>query len=210
MGYSGTPEEVKEKKAAYNKEYREEYREKIAANARARYLTKHPDARELFLGTPEERFDHFFDPTITIPVDFDRCVKGHVYWAPGCYVGWSGNRNSDGYPMMRANEKIVTVHRWLYEREHGPVPEGLEVRHLCNQGGLGCLTLDHLRPGTRAENIADRIAAGTTNRKLSPEAVREIRSNPDKLTQVELGRRYGVCHQAISFIILRKTYREIP
>lgn len=210
MPYSGTPEE----KAAKGKEWREKNRERIAARDRARYLAKNPNAKELFTGTPEERFNHFFDPTITIPVDFDRCVKGHVYWAPGCYVGWSGSRNGMGYPQMKdGNGKTVMVHRWLYERENGPIPKGMELRHLCNQGDLGCLnglTLGHLKLGSAAENAADRIAAGTTGRKLTPEAVREIRENPDKLLHRELGLRYGVSGPGISRIINRKLYREIP
>lgn len=212
---------TKEEIAAYQKEWYQKNREKIAAQRetpeakerkaaddRARYLAENPDAKEICNGTPAERFEFYYDPFQTIPVDLERAVPGYVYFEP-CRVGWKGSTNK-GYPRMKDdNGKTVLVHRWRWTELHGPTPEGMELRHLCNNGNLGCLTISHMQLGTHSENEADKIAAGTAGRKLTVEAVREIRGNPDKLTQRELGLRYGVAWSAISDIINRKRYREV-
>jgi hypothetical protein len=44
--------------------------------------------------------------------------------------------------------KTVKAHRWIYEREVGPVPHTLD--HLCRN--RGCVRPSHLEPVTMAEN----------------------------------------------------------
>ena len=46
---------------------------------------------------------------------------------------------------------MVLAHRVYYERHVGPVPEGLELDHLCRNPG--CVNPEHLEPVTHAENI---------------------------------------------------------
>jgi hypothetical protein len=60
--------------------------------------------------------------------------------------------------------RLRTVHRVLYEELVGPVPDGMQLDHLCHTrdrtcaGGITCLhrrcaNLGHLEPVTRQENI---------------------------------------------------------
>lgn len=94
----------------------------------------------------------------------------------------------------------------------GPRPApGMEVRHLDNTR-----TNDHwrnLKWGTRAENEADKIAAGTDNAgerhgmaKLKLPQVREIIAlyGAGGISQREVAERYGVQQMTISLIVRGK------
>ena len=48
------------------------------------------------------------------------------------------------------------AHRFAYELQHGPLLPGLCVCHRCDNPL--CMRGDHLFPGTRSDNIADRTA----------------------------------------------------
>lgn len=47
-----------------------------------------------------------------------------------CWM-WTGAPNSDGYGHIGDRGRTVAAHRWVYETEVGPIPEGLEIDHLC-------------------------------------------------------------------------------
>lgn len=63
-----------------------------------------------------------------------------------CWI-WNGYVSEDGYGRLG---KIV-AHRMVYEERVGPVPDGLELDHLCRQ--RDCVNPAHLEPVTHAENI---------------------------------------------------------
>ena len=46
-----------------------------------------------------------------------------------CWL-WTGARSS-GYGRFRVGGRIIYAHRWSYEQVHGPIPDGLEIDHLC-------------------------------------------------------------------------------
>jgi len=84
-----------------------------------------------------------------------------------CWV-WTGSKDNKGYGRFRYSGTTVPAHRFVYEMEVGPIPDGLEMRHHCNNGHLGCVTPSHLVPGTRSENLIDLSYAGTNkHQKLS-------------------------------------------
>ena len=69
--------------------------------------------------------------------------------ANGCWV-WMGRHERAGYGHIDYGGKAVYVHRLAYETWRGPVPDGLELDHLCRN--RGCFNPDHLEPVTRQEN----------------------------------------------------------
>lgn len=91
--------------------------------------------------------------------------------ATGCWVVRSSRLRS-GYGIIaignrpnRGGTYTQTAHRLTYTELVGPVPEGLELDHLCRNPP--CCNPDHLEPVTRAENIRRRTEA---RRRLAADA----------------------------------------
>ena len=72
----------------------------------------------------------------------------------GCWR-WTGVRTHDGYGTLFEGY----AHRVSYELFVGPIPEGLEVDHLCNN--RCCVNPEHLEPVTREENIRRQVERRT-------------------------------------------------
>ena len=91
------------------------------------------------------------------------------FWAKvvktdGCWV-WIGAHIPDGYGSFSANGRVGLAHRFSYTQFVGPIPEGLQLDHLCRN--RTCVRPDHLEPVTSRENslrgqtVAARHAAKT-------------------------------------------------
>ena len=75
----------------------------------------------------------------------------------GC-IEWTGARNRGGYGEIRCGDKISKAHRVAWELKHGPVPDGLQVLHRCDNPP--CCTEEHLFLGDHNANMADMVAKG--------------------------------------------------
>ncbi len=71
----------------------------------------------------------------------------------GCWH-WTGSLKTNGYGQINIGAGLspASVHRVTYEEFVGPVPDGLELDHLCRN--RACCNPDHLEPVTRADNVA--------------------------------------------------------
>lgn len=67
-----------------------------------------------------------------------------------CWVWTASTRRGYGR-FMDANKKVVSAHRWLYERLVGPIPIGLEPDHLCKV--KACVRPSHIELVTHVVNV---------------------------------------------------------
>lgn len=55
------------------------------------------------------------------------------------------------------------AHRVSYEMRHGPIPDGLNILHDCDNPN--CVNPSHLKAGTQQENMRDASLRGRLNTK---------------------------------------------
>lgn len=69
----------------------------------------------------------------------------------GCWE-WTAAVNGEGYGQFRLDNhgRQVPAHRYAYELLVGPIPEGLEIDHLCRV--RRCVRPNHLEPVTTRIN----------------------------------------------------------
>lgn len=71
--------------------------------------------------------------------------------ADGCWL-WTGGTNASGYGRFALGHRgIEQAHRWSYEHHIGPIPDGLQIDHLCRVHG--CVNPAHMEPVTGRENV---------------------------------------------------------
>lgn len=87
----------------------------------------------------------------------------------GCWT-WTAQLTPDGYGRRSKNPK--SAHRYVYERLVGPIPEGLQIDHLCRN--RACVNPAHMEPVTnwentlRGENFIAKQVKGNTCPKGHP------------------------------------------
>lgn len=129
---------------------------------------------------------------------------------------WSRYCNEWGYGVLGIlADRVMLAHRFVWEQLRGPIPNGLCVLHRCDNPP--CINVDHLFLGTDADNCADKISKGRQVilrgeahgcAKLTLKQVQELRLQFGKLSDCELGRRYGVHSVTIRCIRIGKTWKS--
>lgn len=80
----------------------------------------------------------------------------------GCWH-WTGacdryDKPSGTHGRVRIDGVMQFAHRASFEAAHGPIPDGLIVRHRCDVPH--CVNPDHLELGTRQDNVDDMMDRG--------------------------------------------------
>ena len=87
---------------------------------------------------------------------------GWIVAESGCHI-WQGALNK-GYGQVWVDGRMHFVHRVRYEREVGPIPEGMHLDHFfCDNGPGGCCNPAHVRPVTVRENTLRGSAQSAQN-----------------------------------------------
>lgn len=183
----------------------------------------HPAEREQRFCSPPCYHDHHHIPAV------DR------FWAKvdtsgECWL-WTGALVA-GYGSFFVNNAHVKAHRFSYALVHGPIPDGLDCCHHCDNPP--CVRPSHLFAGTRLENMQDmvtkgrgvplekmwmrvhpeRVMRGETHvfAKLTQQQVNEIRSRyaAGGSTQSVLAAEYGVKREAIGKIVRGERWKDFP
>lgn len=83
-----------------------------------------------------------------------RNLWNKVLVTESCWL-WTGATDRNGYglwsPPKSSGLRMGVAHRFAYMALVGPIPEGLELDHLCRT--KGCVNPSHLEPVTRQENM---------------------------------------------------------
>ena len=98
---------------------------------------------------------------ISIPIvegDAER-FWSRVTKSDGCWVyGTSRYSFYQSFKVFSAPMVSVKAHRYAYVLHYGPIPEGLQVMHSCDNPP--CVNPAHLRVGTAKDNALDKVAKG--------------------------------------------------
>ena len=133
----------------------------------------------------------------------------------GCW-GWSGNIK-DGYGTIKKDKQSIKIHRYIWEKTYGPIPDGLIICHKCDNPP--CSNIDHLFLGTHADNFKDMlskkrqkgpIADKNYNTKLKKEDVYKIREFISSgMPLKEIAKLFGLNYCYMYSIKHRKTWAHL-
>lgn len=141
---------------------------------------------------------------------------------PGECWEWNGYRHSFGYGMISrvGQHTMLTAHRVSWELTNGPIQDGKQVLHKCDNPP--CCNPAHLFLGTHLDNMADAVAKGRLSfpvmrgesnpkARLTEGQVVEIRKRyaAGGISIRKLAAEYGVTFAPVQLIIAGKTWRHV-
>lgn len=127
---------------------------------------------------------------------------------------WTGTagRGHIGYGSFSVGSVSFSAHRFSYEYFHGRIPEGLVIRHRCDNPG--CVNPWHLETGTHQDNVLDRIIRGRSSKgsangraKLTEDQVLDIFY--DERLPGKIARDYGIDHTTVRNIKSGKNWGHL-
>lgn len=141
-------------------------------------------------------------------------IQRDTPYAEGPCWEWCGSRFSSkmDYGRFVFKGENYKAHRAAYEAWVGPIPEGLVVRHKCDNPP--CINPDHLELGTHKDNVRDMMERGRYiqgHQFLSEQDVLNITERVISGERVkDLSVDFGVHESQIQRIASGKAFRNIP
>jgi hypothetical protein len=180
----------------------------LDAGGRARVRRQDDPSCERFLETP------------TLSIRFWSKVKK----GEGKNACWERDScvSSSGYGKYRWRGQMRSAHRVSWELVYGPIPSGALVLHSCDK--KSCVRPGHLFLGDQQMAHAGQASPARKRPKgpgrvrgarhhstsLSEDNIREIRLRAaGEESGTSLAKEFGITRQAMSLIILRKTWKHV-
>ena len=129
-----------------------------------------------------------------MPSVLDRFLAKIVADPHGCWI-WQACTGANGYGQFWVDGRIVKAHRWSYEHFVGPIPDGLELDHMCRV--RNCVNPHHLEPVTHTENVR-RGEGGKHHRAKTHCPQGHPYDGDNTYVWVNGGRRCRICRRACS------------
>lgn len=127
----------------------------------------------------------------------DYRVEDRGFTTP-CWI-WKGSRSHKGYGTVTRQGKTFQAHRLMWIQMRGPIPDGLQLDHLCVV--RSCINPNHLEPVTPLENV--RRSRRT---KITDEQAAEMRRlRAAGATFPELAALYDVTPSCAHYTVTKRT-----
>jgi hypothetical protein len=120
-----------------------------------------------------------------------------------------------GYPKISWDNKKMYLSRFIYTEMFGDIPEGLVIRHKCDNPA--CINPEHLELGTVADNNHDRVIRGRGLKGeqihrsiLTENKVREIKKMLNLgIPQKDIAEKFNIKDYVVSQIKNKRTWKHV-
>ena len=113
----------------------------------------------------------------------------------GCWETRS-RKTFEGYGIIKHDARYEGAHRWAYRAWVGPIPEGLLIRHECDNPP--CINPDHLETGTDADNARDKKTRGRGRGLSGSDHWYAIEISDRKIHDIRCARELGRTYKQLS------------
>lgn len=104
-----------------------------------------------------------------------------------CWV-WLKSKKPSGHGQVMKNGTPVLAHRYYYEQEKGPIPEGVQLLQLC--GVRACVNPEHQEPVSYSERV--RRGAGPKLNRDQAKNIRREAKGTGYYEKVSLAEKHGI------------------
>lgn len=136
---------------------------------------------------------------------------------PGCWW-WLGGKDAAGYGVawvkLEKRKGNKRAHRVMYEYYVGPIPEGLILRHKCNNPS--CVNPYHLTLGTQKDNVQDAVQLNRHCHKETHGCAKLTQEQVDQIREYgkspfnshrEIAKHFGISKTNVSKILANQLWR---
>ncbi len=136
----------------------------------------------------------------------------------GCWI-WQKGKSTHGYGVKVIDGRKDYAHRHYYEMAYGPIPEGMDVCHQCDNPS--CVNPAHLFLGTAKDNALDMVSKGRARNRIfqgednghsrfTESQIREMRAlYASGVYQREIAEQFGTSQSAVGEIVRCETWKHI-